>query len=614
VDLELARQLSPVPEPPSRRGDADLVRYAVWAGVVLVIALSVWAGLTIRGQRAKRVAMRIEAMQAILTGPIPDWLPGEGSYRRRVWSEVLRAYGRHGTHPLWSPDGEPGPSARAFVKALAEAPRDGLEPNAYGESFLREELAARRDRRSQDPKAEAARLARLDARLTASYLRFTRELVEGRLPAGSLDPDWLALRDSVDVAAALSRALRSARAARMVAELGRRDREYRQLRDALRDQRRIEARGGWPTIPPGAELKAGMRDERVPGLRARLATSGDLADAAGDDEYDAALAAGVRRYQSRMGLDITGRLDEPTRRSLGVSATERRRTLELNLERQRWLPQRLPDPIIRVNIPESHLRVTDSDSLPIEMRAVVGTPNDPTPVFADVVSYLEFHPTWGIPKKILVNEMLPKFKKDEEFFVTSGIRVFDIHPEIPQEVDPRDVPWERVEEDTFPYIVRQDAGPQNPLGQIKFMCPNEYDVYLHDTPARRFFDRASRFLSHGCVRVQDPMVLAAYLLRDTPVASPDSMLAIMADSSWRRVGLKRKLPVLVEYRTAWVDDAGVVHFRPDVYGLDRRLDEALKSGRVSGFDLNPLVLRNPLMPTTTDWAALKDAPGAELPR
>ena len=164
----------------------------------------------------------------------------------------------------------------------------------------------------------------------------------------------------------------------------------------------------------------------------------------------------------------------------------------------------------------------------------------------------------------------------------ADMRVFDVSPEMPQEVDPRDVPWERVEEDSFPYIVRQDAGPQNPLGQVKFMCPNEYDVYLHDTPSRRHFGYGSRFLSHGCVRVQDPMVLASYLLQDSPLSSPDSMLAIMADSTWRQVGLKRRVPVLIEYRTAWLDEAGVVQFRPDVYGLDQRLDAALKSGRLSG--------------------------------
>ena len=582
-----------------------VVRIAVWSAMAAIAVASVWIGLRLRGERERNDAVRIAHLRAILSGSIPSWLPGEGAYRRRVWAEVAQAYRRNGLRPLWSSDGEPTASAHAFLKALADAPRDGLEPAAYAEPELRENVAAKPVTRSKGPYAEAARIARLDTRLTAAFVRFARELREGRMPPGSLDPDWLALRDTLDVGAALTRAVHSVRAARMVADLGRTDRAYRGLRDAIRDYRRIEARGGWPVIPPGDTPKFGSREERFRLLRSRLLLTGDVRDPRGADVYDVALANGVRNYQARTGLDVTGRLDEETRKSLNVSVAERRRTLELNLERVRWLPEVLPDPILRVNIPESQLRVVEKGGESLAMRAVVGAPTDPTPVFADIITYVEFHPTWGVPKKILTNEMLPKFEQDEGFFLANNIRVFDIAFEIPLEVDPRDVPWERVEEDSFPYVVRQDAGPQNPLGQIKFMCPNEYDVYLHDTPARRHFERGSRFLSHGCVRVQDPMMLAEYLLKETTVEAPDSLSAIMADSLWRRVGLKRRVPVLVEYRTAWVDEAGTVHFRPDVYGLDRRLAAALESGKLAGFDLNPKVLRNTWMPSTSDWSGLR---------
>ncbi len=607
MDLELAGQLPPAPEPapaPRRQGPS-LRRIAAGVGVIVLAALAMWAGLWLRGERARHEAVRVAAMRALLGGPIPDWLPGERTYRRQVWSEVLRAYMRHDHKSLWIHGGEPSASARAFANALADAPRDGMNPADYGEGDIREHLTPRRAKRMEDPYVEAARLARLDVRLTVAFVRFARELREGRVPPRSLDPDWLALRDTVDIAGALTRAVSSARSARRVAGLGRTDDEYRTLCEALHKYRSIEERGGWPTIPSGATLKVGMQDVRCRALRSRLAITGDLRDSTGDATYDVALSRAVRHYQMRHGIDVTGRLDEHTRRSLSVSVTERLRTLELNLERLRWLPQELPDPLIRVNIPESQLRVVQKGIEPLTLRAVVGSPSDPTPVFADVITYLEFHPTWGIPKKILTQEMLPRFRKDKDYFLANDIRVFDIVPNIPQEVDPRDVPWEHVEEDSFPYIVRQDAGPQNPLGQIKFMCPNEYDVYLHDTPARRHFGYGSRFLSHGCVRVQDPLVLASYLLQDSPLSSPDSMVAIMADSSRRRVGLKRRVPLLLEYRTAWVDGSGTVQFRPDIYGLDQRLDQALQSGRLSDFDLNPMVRRNPRMPTSTDWTTLR---------
>lgn len=612
MDLEHIPPPAPPPPPPPRRSGVDWTRIIVWGGLALVLVLGVRMGLRILDERASANAERVAHLRALLKGPAPKWLRGDDASRRAVWTQVKAGYAGHSLRLLWSHDGEPTVSARAFASALAEAPREGLDPDDYGESAIRE-LLSREPRpepvtpakRRSSRAAESARLAALDVRLTAAFVRYARELAEGRIPAARLDPDWVALRDSLDLHKVLADAVRSARHARRVAELGRTDPEYKALRGALRMYRDIEARGGWPSVPGGEVLRKGMQDERVRVLRTRLAATGDLPRATRETRFDAALERALRRYQARAGLDTTGKLDDDTRRSLNVSVAERCRTLELNLERARWIPQTLPDPLIRVNIPESELHLYQAGAESLSMRVVVGSPKDPTPVFSDVVTYLEFHPTWGVPKKILVGEMLPRFKKKKDYFLTNSIRVFDVHPEVPVEVDPRDVPWERVAEDTFPYIVRQDAGKLNPLGQIKFMCPNEYDVYLHDTSARRFFERSSRFLSHGCVRVQDPMALATYLLKDTPLAPPESLTAIMADSSWRRVGLKQRIPVLVEYRTAWVDSAGRVNFRPDVYGHDQRLAEALASRQVSDFELNPLVLRNPLMPVQHDWAALR---------
>ena len=200
---------------------------------------------------------------------------------------------------------------------------------------------------------------------------------------------------------------------------------------------------------------------------------------------------------------------------------------------------------------------------------------------------------------------MPSRKHVRGFLEKNPMLVISIADAKRDTVDPRAFPWKDAASDSFLYLVVQESGPDNPLGQIKLMCPNEYDVYLHDTPARRHFERGSRFLSHGCVRVQDPLLLAGYLLKETAVESPDSLLAMMADSTWRRVGLKRRVPVLVEYRTAWVDESGVVYFRPDIYGLDKRLAAALESGRLAGFDLNPKVLRNTWMPSTSDWAGLR---------
>lgn len=604
-NVSLAGPVEPASPPPPRRPGGFLLRIGVWLGVAALIAAAVWLELGARREREQDAIAHAAHVRALLAGPAPEWLPGDRGYRRRVWDEVRRLYARHQAQTFWIHDGAPSRPAYAFAIELARAQQDGLDPDVYGEPAIRLELTNRRAGPLAKAEQDAPLLAQLDVRLTTAFVRFVRERREGRLPETALDRDWVARRDTIDVDRALLRATRGG-AARVLADLDRRDDDYHTLRQTMGDYRRLVARGGWASI---ASLpKVGEEDERWLALRSRLARSGDLPDSSGPPAYDAALARAIRRFQIRHGLPGDGRPGEQTLRALNVPAAERLRTLELNLERLRWLPERLPDPLVRVNVPDSHLRLIDRGVEPVAMRAVVGSPSDPTPVFADVLTFLEFHPTWSIPTSILVREMLPQFRKNRDFFFESQMRVISMEVDPPIEVDPNDVPWERAEEDSFPFIVRQDSGPDNPLGQIKFMCPNEYDVYLHDTSAPAAFTRDSRFLSHGCVRVQEPMVLAGYLLQDTKVESADSIDAILNGGAWRRIGLKRRMPVLIEYRTAWVDANGTIQFRPDVYGLDERLDEALRRGRVSDFDINPGVRRNLRARSTAEWANYEAVP------
>jgi murein L,D-transpeptidase YcbB/YkuD len=325
-------------------------------------------------------------------------------------------------------------------------------------------------------------------------------------------------------------------------------------------------------------------------LRRRLACTGDLADSSGGSVFDATVESALRRFQARHGLRATGRLDGEARAALIVPAAERVRTLELNLERARWMPAVLPEPYLRVNIPEYRLSLVNGGVDSLAMRVVVGQVSSQTPVFSAAVSFLEFNPTWRLPKHILVEEILPAFRRDPEYFSKHQMRALWTAAREPVELVPAQVNWAAVEEDTFHVLVAQDAGPENPLGRIKFMCPNQYDVYLHDTPARGYFASQVRDLSHGCVRVENPLGLAERLLRGTPVASRDSIESIIAGAAWRRVVLAQRMPVHVQYWTSWVDSAGDVQFRTDIYGLDRRLDAALRAGRTSDFVINPEVL------------------------
>jgi murein L,D-transpeptidase YcbB/YkuD len=543
----------------------------------------------------RRDAAITAALRDLVGGPRPAWIAGERHRRTETWASVRRAYREHRNRPLWIRGTTLQASGYQLATALADVKQDGLDPATYGIPSIREALPDPDPAWGEITIERARMLAELDVRLTAAFLRYARDVHDGRMPARGLDPDWRALRDTLDAVAALKQALQTGPLPlpRRLHTLLPADSAYLALRDALKTYRGLAAAGGWKAIANGPRLKRGSHDARCVALRRRLAKTGDLADSTGDDAYDLALMEGVRRFQARHGLPATGLLGDATVAELNVPAAERVRTLEMNLERARWLPSRLPEPHVLVNVPDFRLRLVEGSVDSMTMRVVVGKKSNPTPIFSDVITYMELNPTWRVPRRILVEEILPGYARDKDYFVKHGMRVFYLGVRPPLELDPKDVDWKMADQDTFRCVVSQDAGPENPLGRIKFMCPNEYDVYLHDTSARTLFREDARDLSHGCVRVERPLELAQYLLRPAPQAAPDSIGAILDSLTWRLIGLKRRMPVHVVYRTAWVDSAGLVQFRPDVYGLDRRLGEALKTGKMAAFDLNEGVIWAP---------------------
>ena len=376
--------------------------------------------------------------------------------------------------------------------------------------------------------------------------------------------------------------------AALLAELIPNDTTYTQLREALVRYRAIADIGGWSPIGAGAPLALGAHDARMPALRAHLAGTGDLAaTAARGDVFDFGLKRALVRFQARHGLNLTGRLDSLTRAALNVPAAARAHQIALNLERMRWLPLPFKDPFVAVNVPDYTLQVRDSGRVVLRMRVVVGEKRNPTPVFSAAITFIDFNPTWRVPQRILVQEVARAELRDTSYLAHNHMRVFYTHTKKPFEVPHAIVNWYEADQDTFPYIVIQDPGDENPLGRMKFMFPNEYDVYLHDTPSKGFFKAGARDKSHGCIRVERPKDFALFLLQGQAQGVADSVDSIVSRTIPRRIGLKRRVPVHVQYWTAWVDSAGLTQFRDDIYGIDRRLDEAITTGRVTHFVLNP---------------------------
>ena len=309
-------------------------------------------------------------------------------------------------------------------------------------------------------------------------------------------------------------------------------------------------------------LKPGARGEAAALLAKRLSITGDYAGATSPASYDEALQNGVKHFQQRHGLTPDGALGRRTIQELDVPAAARVRQIELNMERLRWLPRQHGRRIL-VNIPEYRLEVQESGGIPVSMRVVVGKKDTQTPPFSGEMTYLVFAPFWNVPSDIAEKETLPSLTKDAAFLKRTNMEVVDRHG---RTVDPNAVDLS----DTRAYRFRQRPGGANSLGLVKFMFPNPYNVYLHDTPADALFTRETRTFSHGCIRLEQPEKLAAYVLADQPEWTADRISEAMHGSEQKTVRLHTTIPVYITYFTARASGNGDVMFFSDVYGRDSR--------------------------------------------
>jgi murein L,D-transpeptidase YcbB/YkuD len=491
---------------------------------------------------------------------------------------VPRFYERRLYRPAWSRDGVPLPVADRLVQAIRVADREGLRPADYHVEAIDGALARVRLRRARQDAPDPRRLADVDLLLTDAFLVYASHLLAGRIHPETIDPEWRANRRGLDLVPVLERALESEDVQGALRGLLPSQEGYARLRNALARYRRLAAAGGWPRVPEGPTLRLGDRDSRVAQLRQRLATSGDLvAGTDADPElFDDHLQSALRRFQERYGLEADGAVGPATVEALNVSATRRAQQIELNLERWRWLPQDLGDRHILVNIAGFDLRVVEAGERVLDMRVMVGRPYRRTPVFSDTMRYLVLAPYWHVPRNLAVQDQLPLIRRDPGHLARLKIRVFEGWGADTREIDPATIDWTQITANNFPYRLRQDPGPQNALGRVKFMFPNRFNVYLHDTPSRQLFAQASRDFSSGCIRIEHPIELAEYLLRDAPGWSRHAIERAADAGREKTVPLPRPIPVHLLYWTAWVDADGTMHFRRDIYASDERLERALQ--------------------------------------
>jgi L,D-transpeptidase YcbB len=494
-------------------------------------------------------------------------------------SDVLPGFYRgRGFRPAWIDDGLSLASASAFVGALRLVAGDGLNPENYHLATLEKLIGEIRTPGEKPGPAGSEALADLEMLLTDSFLLCGSHLVHGQVNPETVESEWFIKSRAEDLAVALEKGLAAGDVAGALDSLRPQNSVYKGLKEAFRIYGEGAGRRGWPPFPPGPKLKKKDRNTRVEALRNCLEALGDLDPPKGGDRlaFDRGLEDALKAFQRRHGLEPDGVVGASTEAALNVRADARLAQIRANLERWRWISPDLGARHILVNVADFRVDVVEDGRKVLSMPAIVGTDYKRTPEFSGMLSAIELNPAWNIPQTIAAEEILPKLKKNPRYLADVGIRAFKGWSANSPEIDAYVIDWSKYEPGRLPFRFRQDPGPENPLGRFKFLFPNKFDVYLHDTSTPWLFARAIRNFSHGCVRIERPLDLAEFLLREDPVWNREKLMEALEDLTTRVIRVRKPIAVHVLYWTAWLGDDGKMQFREDIYSRDAAIVRALE--------------------------------------
>ena len=520
--------------------------------LIIVMVLIILAPLTALAQDAGQVQA---AIAQLLSGGQRLALPVE-----RIRPALAAHYVNGHGSIYWVGTGR----MDSFIQRLQQAKLDGLNSADYPVAYL---MSLKNDLNPNDPFAAAqAELA-----FSAFFVSYAADLKIGRIAPQKVDPNLFRTQKTIDVQRVLADLKKQPDPNKFLAGFEPRNIHYQSLKKMLKVYTQVIDEGmSWPTIAQGATVKAGSSDPRIPGVRHILSLTGDFDWTDNNSPvFDQNMAIALRKFQLRHGLEAKGLLGKQTIVALNISPEERQRQIMLNMERWRWMPDNLGDEHFLVNIASFELQHWQSNTIIDRMNVVVGAVATQTPEFSGAMQYLELNPYWTVPYSIATKEMLPKLQANPmayagDFEVFAGGKV----------VDWNSINWSSYGGGgSFPFTFRQLPGPKNALGKVKFMLPNKFNIYLHDTPAKDKFVNSTRAFSHGCIRLSDPTRLAYSLLERTGMdqAAVDN---VWAGGQNTRVNLPALIPVHLIYATAFSSENGI-EFRTDVYGRDLKLYQAL---------------------------------------
>ncbi|MGD8575205.1 MAG: L,D-transpeptidase family protein [Gammaproteobacteria bacterium] len=484
-----------------------------------------------------------------------------------------RFYGARGDIPGWVDDQGALPVAGTMPAIIRASREDGLQPDDYHLQAIQQLLTLTGRGTAPDHR----QLATLELLLSDAFLLLAQHELDGRVDPTVINPLLSVKHHSRDLSGLLTSVLAGADPRTTLARLLPDDPGYRELRRALARYRSQAANGDPEPVADGPPLKRGATGPRVLALIRHLETEGDLplGDTSGD-WFGPAVEEAVARFQLRHGLSTDGIAGRVTLAAINRPAAERVAQIRVNLERRRWLPYHLEPRRVVVNIADFRATLfVDGDPV-LSNRVIVGKPYRQTPEFSDRIRYLVINPDWDVPNTIAAEDILPAVRSDPGYLERRGFQVLVGWNEAERAVSPDSINWRKVSADRLAYHFRQAPGPANPLGRIKFMFPNRFGVYLHDTPSASLFRSSTRTFSSGCIRVANALGLARRLLElDGGTGAEEKLESALASGETSRIDLNRPLPVHIVYMTAWVDDTGLLQFRNDVYDRDPPILEAL---------------------------------------
>ncbi len=461
---------------------------------------------------------------------------------------------------LWIQNQLPDERAYLAIEFISNASLHGLNPNDYHYDLLLR----------LNPALPDADAHLFDLILSDGLLKLVKDMATGHLDPAVVDPKWSIPRKKFDAVAFVKQARLSDDFLAYLNTLIPDSHQYRQLLEAAVQYREYAQQDNWPLIPAPPILHKGSFHPVIATIRERLKLEGyELTTAsANPNYYDSSLQRAVRQFQRQHSLSPDGIIGAQTIAEMNVPASKRLQQLYINMERIRWLPDDLGQRYIMVNLANYRLKAIENDTVMLDMRVIVGKKKRPTPSFSSEITHIVANPRWYVPGKLAIKDLLPKQQQNPDYFDRFNFRVFSNENGRKKEVDPDSIDWKKVTAQNFSYSLVQDPGRHNALGKLKFVVPNRWRIYLHDTPSKNLFRQSQRNFSSGCIRVEDPLALADFSMRDNHRQQPITEI-INSEESFT-TALEQPLSVYAVYSTVWLN-GNAVTFSPDSYGRDKRM-------------------------------------------